>query len=153
MMWCFTMSHHWAEHHLVCGLYSQCLYFCSVQLLIFTFGCACFFLLLHIWNLVTIYCNYLEITATPFASETPAEFCGLKKLHPTFHQHEKWGGNDWIFHFWVYDPFKLLGITLTWLWRMKAVCPWRRAGGIPTYRGTFHFLLAGETQCKIFEQN
>lgn len=44
-----------------------------------------------------------------------------------------------------------LKYLLTWLWRTKAVCPWRRAGGIPTYRGTFHFILAGETQCEILE--
>jgi len=33
----------------------------------------------------------------------------------------------------------------TWLWTMKAACPWRLAGGMPTYSGTFHFIFAGET--------
>ncbi len=40
-----------------------------------------------------------EMTPMPLSCETPAVFCGLKKLKPTFHWH--WGGltNDRIFTF------------------------------------------------------
>ena len=39
-------------------------------------------------NLVSIHLNCFGDSATLFSCETPAEICGLKKLNPTFSQHE-----------------------------------------------------------------